>query len=189
MDAALQDLVRAGRAGDTRAFEALVLRFQRHVAAYVASLACPPDLVDELTQETFVRAWFSLASLQDPAKFHAWLVGIARHVHMEWARDRKKQAAPPAPVGPEPSELLERRENLNREIHRIVGELPSPYGEVLTLRYYSGRSPKEIASFLGRTEDAVRKQISRGCAMVAQKLQGLHGFTTVLDFFLRGKET
>ena len=188
MDAALQDLVRAGQAGDTRAFEALVLRFQRHVAAYLAGLACPPDLVDEMTQETFVRAWFSLASLQDAEKFHSWLVGIARHVHMEWARDRKKRAALPVPEAVEPAELLERKENLNREIHRIVGELPSPYGEVLTLRFYSGRSSKEIAGFLGRTEDAVRKQISRGCALVAQKLQGLHGYTTVLDFFLRGIE-
>ena len=115
-------------------------------------------------------------------------MGIAKRVHLEWVRDRKKRAVPPVPEGAEPPELLERKEHLNREIHRIVAELPAPYGEVLTLRYYSGRSSREIAAFLGRTEDAVRKQLSRGCALVAQRLQGLHGYTTVLDFFLRGIE-
>jgi DNA-directed RNA polymerase specialized sigma24 family protein len=73
---------------------------------------------------------------------------------------------------------------LHRQIYNIVYQLPAPYKEVVSLRYFSGNSCGEIASLLGRSVGTITKQISRGHALVAQQLKALQGYTTLLHFML-----
>lgn len=178
-----QSVIRA-REGDRAAFGELVTLYQRRVIALLMGLSPDPELAEELAQEAFVRAWMSLKSLRDPSGFGPWLFGIARNIFREWAKDRKKRRMTPQPPAPEKSELVRRKDVLNQQIFHIVQKMPEPYGEVLSLRYFSGLSCDEIAGALDRPLGTVTKQISRGHAMVASELKALRGFTTLLHFML-----
>ncbi len=176
--------VRDAREGDRAAFERIVRRFERPVLAHLLGRVPSVEIAEELAQETFVRAYVSLGKLKDPGKFGAWLFGIARNLWKEWAKDRKKRRDPPAPEREEKDEIRQRKANLHRQVFHIVQELPDPYAEVLSMRYFSGNSCQEIADLLGRPLGTVTKQISRGHAMVASRIKALQGYTTLLHFLL-----
>lgn len=184
----IAELVRAARKGDETAFARLVKCYERQLVAHF--LGQTPSVTDaeELAHDTFVRAYMALSRLKDPAQFGSWVFGIARNVYREWSKDRRRQADVPPPAWGERTEVLKRKAVLHREIFTIVAALPDPYREVLSLRYFSQTPCAEIARLLGRPVGTVTKQISRGHAMVAESLQRLRGFTTLLSFWLPKKE-
>ena len=63
--------------GDTRAFEMLVIKYQRRVERLVARMVRDVDLVPDITQETFIRAYRALAQFRGDAQFYTWLYRIA----------------------------------------------------------------------------------------------------------------
>ena len=180
----IAEKVMASQAGDRASFEALILAYERQIVAHFMGQCHSLDVAEELAQDTFVRAYMSLSKLKDPARFGPWLYGIARNAYREWARDRKQQSVVPEPEPAERTEIIRRKALFHRQIYNIVYELPTPYKEVVSLRYFSGNSCREIASLLDRSLGTVTKQISRGHALVAQHLKGLQGFTTLLHFML-----
>jgi RNA polymerase sigma-70 factor (ECF subfamily) len=74
------DLVRLARDGDTVAFRLLVERHQPHVRARAARLWDNPSDVDDIVQESFLRAFVALDRLRDPDKFAGWLADIVANV-------------------------------------------------------------------------------------------------------------
>ncbi len=82
-------------AGDRAAFHRLVHATARLVLATVVLEVRDPHLADDLTQETFLRAWKSIGTLKDPSRFNAWLIGIAKSacIDAHRHRSRKKRAA------------------------------------------------------------------------------------------------
>lgn len=179
-----EEQVRRARSGDKAAFAELVNAYQRRVLGLLLALSPDRGLAEELAQETFVRAWLSLKKLKNPADFGPWLFGIARNAWREWAKDAKRRRRLPEPKTFEKSEIVRRKEVLHRQIFSIVQDLPDPYGELLSMRYFSGASCREIAEVLGKPIGTVTKQISRAHAMVADQLKALRGFTTLLHFMI-----
>jgi RNA polymerase sigma-70 factor (ECF subfamily) len=86
-----EDLVRRAIAGDILAFGVLYDRTVRLVRAVAADAG--PD-ADDVTHDTFLRAFRKLATLRDPARFAPWLVGIARIVVAEHRRARRYDPLP-----------------------------------------------------------------------------------------------
>src|ERR1044071_9223530 len=80
------DLIALARSGNQEAFGLLFERYARPVMGFVYNLVGRPDVAEELTQETFVRAFRSLAEFRGRAAFSTWLFGIARNVTREWTR-------------------------------------------------------------------------------------------------------
>ncbi|HEV3138494.1 MAG TPA: sigma-70 family RNA polymerase sigma factor [Pirellulales bacterium] len=94
------DLVAQTLAGNREAFGCLYDRYARLVRAVVCGVTLDWPMVQDLAQESFLRAYRNLARLKEPQRFGAWIVGIARHV----ARERKR--------------------SLRRDRHQFVGDAP-----------------------------------------------------------------
>ena len=162
-------LVERARAGDRKAFAALVRRHIRLVVAAARSSVGAQE-AEDLAQEVFIQAWRGLASLREPARFAAWLIGIERRMAVYRLRRRKREeevygafsrissasSHQPASPGGE----VEKEETLGR-LERQLEMLPESYREVILLRYMAGLGIEEMASLLGISRAACDKRLTR----------------------------
>lgn len=181
MDVADGIFVRRVLSGDKDAFEPLVERYNGTVYAQVVGRTGNFDSAEDIVQATFIEAFRHLKSLKDPAKFRAWVRGIAMNLSREWNRKRKQnvpiddmdssrdaalydQVLPDAlvelPVVPDREyEKDETRDYVLQAVER----LPEKYREVVLLHYMEGLKYREIAEMLGVPESTVlgRLQVGR----------------------------
>ena len=81
------ELVRLAQTGDAKAFEALVVKYQRRIARHVARYLRHSADVEDVVQEVFIRAHRGLASFRGDSAFFSWLYRIARKVQAVRQRD------------------------------------------------------------------------------------------------------
>jgi len=86
-----EDLTARARAGDDEAFRLLFERYACPVLHFIYDLINQRELAEDLTQETFVRAYKNLRALRSGTKFSTWLFGIARNVAREALRSRRRE--------------------------------------------------------------------------------------------------
>ncbi len=160
--------------GDREAFGTLVRRYQSLVCSLAYSIVGDVARSEDVAQETFVAAWKSLATLEDRAKFKAWLCGIARNVALRGLRrDSKTVSADGLPEAQsfEPSPLdgiIEREEAAL--VWEVLRELPENYREPLVLFYREEQSVARVAEALDLSEDAARQRLSRGREMLRMQV-------------------
>ena len=149
----LRRLIERGKEGDLDAFTELVRCYQEMAFGYAFAILRDFHLAQDATQEAFVAAYFSLAKLEDPAKFPAWLRAIVRHQCSRLLRRRQVAVVPldhaavvPA-ADPGPDQQAEARDALEQVIAAITA-LPQPQREVTVLYYIEEYSQREIAAFL-----------------------------------------
>ncbi|WP_201961344.1 sigma-70 family RNA polymerase sigma factor [Comamonas sp. JC664] len=172
-------LLRRARTGDPAAFRQL---FERHAAGvwrFLRDLMRDDAAADEATQETFVRAHARLGALRDEDRLGAWLLGIARHVHLESLRQRgvhvdveddvharHVDAVLPTPT---PEDLL-----LDRELEVLLagalGTLREDRRAALLLRIDHGLPYEEIASVMGWSIQKVKNEIHRARLQLREQL-------------------
>jgi RNA polymerase sigma-70 factor (ECF subfamily) len=162
-----EDLVRKAIAGDIAAFGTLYDRTVRLVRAVAADAG--PDEADDVTHDTFLRAYRTLSTLRDPSRFASWLAGIARFVVLERRRARRFEALPeqtPAP-GSARAEASDEAE----ELLRLVARLPEE--ERLAVRFFflNERSIEETARLLKRSRSGAYAVLQRAKARLAGWLQ------------------
>lgn len=165
--------VEEARAGDSGAFEALVLRYQARIVNYASAMVHDAGAAEDVAQETFVRAWRGLGRFRGESAFKTWLYRIATNVartHLDrrgrHARigDRSlddeteplQGADVPSPA-PDAETSLVRRE----EIDRALAELPDELRVALVLRDVEGLDYKEIAGVTGAPIGTVESRIFR----------------------------
>ena len=73
-------------AGDASAFESLIRKYQKQVHAYAFRKVGDFQTAEDITQETFLRVYQKLATLNDPAEFSSWLYAIVNHLCIAWHR-------------------------------------------------------------------------------------------------------
>jgi RNA polymerase sigma-70 factor (ECF subfamily) len=153
-------LIARWREGDERAATLLVERHARAVARFVASLAVRDD-VEELVQDTFVRAFASLDGFRGRSSLRTWLFTIARNL----VRDRARAARARRDDGEVPDEHAASAHGALDEmvagetakrLRQAVDRLTPMQKDVFTLRVAQGLSYKEIADTLDSTEGAAR---------------------------------
>src|SRR5881398_3169550 len=86
------DLVTRACSGDQEAFRLIFERYSRPVISFIYDQINDRDLAEELTQETFVRAYRSLKSLREETKLSTWLFGIAKNVARESLRASQRSS-------------------------------------------------------------------------------------------------
>lgn len=154
------ELLERCRRGDERAATVLVRRHTPSLARFVASLGERQE-VEEVVQDTFVRAFASLDGFRGDSSLRSWLFTIARNL----VRDRVRSRARKYRVVPvDESHAVTEHDALDAavsdETERRLGEaleLLSPMQrEVFTLRVSEGLSYREIAAVVGSTEGAAR---------------------------------
>jgi RNA polymerase sigma-70 factor (ECF subfamily) len=156
------DLVRRAVAGDVAAFGSLYDRTVRLVRAVAVDAG--PDAADDVTHDTFLRAYRTLKTLRDPARFAPWLVGIARLVVLERLRARRFDPLPeltaPASTQADASDDAE-------ELLRLVARLPDE--ERLAVRFFflNERGIEETARLLNRSRSGAYAVLQRAKARLA----------------------
>jgi RNA polymerase sigma-70 factor, ECF subfamily len=177
--AAERRLLARARQGDPLAFRAL---FEQHAPAvwrFLRDLFRDDAAADEATQETFVRAHGRLGALRDDTRLTSWLLGIARHIHLESRRGRGThldvaaeenepllEAALPSPT---PEDLLLDRE-LEELMAEALGELREERRAALLLRIDHGLAYEEIAQVMGWSLPKVKNEIHRARLQLRERL-------------------
>src|SRR5215510_11381436 len=87
------DLIARARAGEHDAFRVIFNRYARPIASFINELVNNRDLAEELTQETFVRAYKNLSHLRDDTKLSTWLFGIGKNVAREAMRAKARTSS------------------------------------------------------------------------------------------------
>jgi RNA polymerase sigma-70 factor (ECF subfamily) len=154
-------LVYRAKQGDSDAFEALMIRYERAAKVLALGILQDRDLADDVVQNTFIRAYEKLGTLRQGSRFAAWLMRIVKRQAVRAARKRRPMAPlesiaePMDPIGDE--ELRHKHECLME----LVNRLPLHERLIFALRYLDGHRPSDIAAMTGRPVDTVRKQLSR----------------------------
>lgn len=158
-------LVRAARDGDRAAFGDLYGRYRRMVHGILLAHAGYGD-VEDLMQETFLRAIENLGGLRDEAAFGAWLGSIARRLAVD--HHRRARAA----VAIDERNAGAAQPDEAAFILDAVRRLPDAYRETLILRLVEGMNGPEIAERTGLRPESVRVNLCRGMKLLREKLGG-----------------
>ncbi len=157
------ELLHAWSSGDVSAGNEL---FQRNFATLYRFFANKSyDAIDDLVQETMVRALRSASKYRGEASFAAWLCGIARYVLLDHLRGRKPEQLQPeldsvAALGTTPSQHALRNEEA-RLLTAALRHLPIDQQITLELTYWEGFSGAEVAEILGVSPHTVRSRLAR----------------------------
>jgi RNA polymerase sigma-70 factor, ECF subfamily len=160
-------------------FEQVYVDNAEVVLAYFARRCAEPQVVADLTSETFVRAAGGFASF-DPRRgsARAWLFGIAANVFARHcsqtaeAREATVRLAAQRPLDADETEELAERidaERAGRELMEQWAQLPEPERAAVELVDLSGLTPKEAAAALGVSRVALRKRLSRARARLRKE--------------------
>ena len=160
-DAAVdQALIERWRAGDERAATAIVERHAPALARFALSLGVRDD-IDELVQDTFVRAFGALETFRADSALRTWLFTIERRLVLDRRRAARRQPdlvevmPEDAATGFHALDALEADETAGR-VRQAMARLSPMQRDVFTLRVQEGRAYKDIAEVLGTTEGAAR---------------------------------
>ena len=165
--------------GDANAFGLLVGRYQNAVYGLCFHMVGNFADAQDLTQETFVRAYLELAKIRDPSRFAGWLYRITVNVCKLWIRDRKGAHDLPldaiAQIGEgfaesgSPMEHAE-AEELRLSITEAIASLSEKNRLAVTLYYIDGLSYEEIGDFLGVSQSAVKSRLHRARKELKEEL-------------------
>jgi len=172
--------------GDRAAFEELVRRNTPKVHALIYRFLGEPDLVDDLTQEVFLRVYRTADRYLPRAKFSTWLYRITANLCFNVLRQRKRMNPVPLDAGeggdddahrrevatdsgPAPHAGLD-REELRRRLTAAIAALPDNQRIAILLNKYEDKSYEEIAAVLQCTTMAVKSLLSRARANLRHAL-------------------
>ena len=172
-DIALVELVLAD---DQDAFTVLVERYKDAVQNLAYRMLSNTAEAEDVTQETFVRAYTQLATYKPAHKFSTWLLSIASHLAIDQLRRRRFLALPLEDVpflewivdsgaSPEQSTLQGEQQD---EIQVYLQRLPGKYRAVIVLRYWYDFSYEEIARTLNLTPALVKARLHRARELLAR---------------------
>jgi RNA polymerase sigma-70 factor, ECF subfamily len=172
-----RQLLHAALSGEFSAFDALVERHWRKVAS-VARHFLDADEVEDVVQETFVKAFERLRDFRGEAGFQTWLIRIAinlcKNRRQSWWR---RHVVPfsddmsPAAIGgqaPGPDTLFQGEWSL--AVRKAVEQLPEKYRLPIILHYFEGLKGVEVAAVMECKESAVWARIYTGCRELRKQL-------------------
>lgn len=172
-------LVEQSLGGDREAFGQIVARYQSPVCALAYSACGSFTRSEDLAQEIFITAWQRLSQLKEPGKLKAWLFGITRNLIRKSFRQQTRNPLADAecledclPAVPEtsgPPELAMSKEE-EAILWVVLQGLPATYREPMVLFYRQEESIATVAEVLGISEEGVRQRLSRGRAMLNERV-------------------
>ena len=149
---------------------------QEALRSFLFALCCGnKDEADDLAQDTLVKAYLSSAGYQDKGKFRSWLFKIANNTFLKHQASQQTHPQPlPLWRGEEPLPLEGDGEGSYEDLYLALSTLPPKERSAITLFYLTGYSIKEIASITETSEDAVKKQLSRGRESLREALKTMN---------------
>ena len=167
-------LAARAQAGCRESFGLLVERHQKGLYNFLLQRVRSPDDAEDLTQESFVRAWRRLATYRDQWRFSTWLYAVARSAAADAARARRERTQAEAPESgqdADPSAELAAREE-GEQLWALAREvLSADQRSALWLFYAEERPAAEIGRVLGKSPIAVRVMLFRARGILARHLE------------------
>lgn len=181
----IQKLINRALAGDQKAYEALLKRYQNGVYNLIYQMIKNREETEDLVQESFIKAFKSLDSYNDNYAFSTWLYKIAFNHCIDAIRKKKLKTLPlDRPIqlregeihheirddsySPEGDFLFSERKKL---IQETINSLPERYRIAIILRHQQDHSYEEISEILGIPLGTVKARIFRAREMLKKKLQ------------------
>jgi RNA polymerase sigma factor (sigma-70 family) len=180
-------LVDLTRAGNDRAFEAVVVRYRRPLLRYCRRLL-PPERAEDAVQQTFLNAYRAIGAGEAELNLRPWLYRIAHNASMSllrqngWSHEELDERFDGVM---QPPQAFEERERV-REVMRAVRELPPRQRDAMVLRELEGRSYEEIALALGVSGGAVRQLLNRARTTLRSAATAVTPFELVAWLAARG---
>ncbi|WP_313075570.1 RNA polymerase sigma factor RpoE [Melaminivora sp.] len=185
-------LVERAVAGDARAYELLVIKYQRRVERLIGRMVRDTDLVADIAQETFLRAWRALHQFRGDAQFYTWLyriaVNSAKKALVDLRRDPviTESALRKAQEDGEETSLLDRElssdetpetvlaaQEIAAAVNAAMQALPEELRQAVTLREIEGLSYEEIATAMDCPIGTVRSRIFRAREAISARIKPL----------------
>jgi RNA polymerase sigma-70 factor (ECF subfamily) len=187
-DALLVDRVKRG---DVRAFEMLVVKYQRRIERLISRMVRDVDLVQDIAQETFIRAYRALPQFRGDSAFYTWLYRIAVNTAKKALGDLKRDplVSENSLAGGDEGEETSRVENelttgetpegllaskqIAGAVNAAIEALSEDLRQAITLREIEGLSYEEIADVMSSPIGTVRSRIFRAREAIAARLRPL----------------
>jgi len=159
--------------GDPAAFGLLVDKYKGSIFALAYAKLSNFHDAEDVTQEVFIKAYRKLKTLKNRDNFLAWLYAITSNLCKDWIRSRERRLD---------HEIVEEKtiDRLSMEsyhnnktyetLHDALDSLPNAYRQVLVLHYLGGMDGKEIAKFLGTSQNAIMLRLSRARSQLREEM-------------------
>ncbi len=186
-----QQLVERVQHGDKHAFDLLVIKYQRKLARLLSQFIRDAAEVEDIAQETFIKAYRALPSFRGESAFYTWLyrIGINTAKNFLVSQGRKvpttvsefdneeaenfEEAGRLREVSTPESELMSKQ--IAQTVNQSLDSLPEELRTAIVLREIEGLSYEEIASIMNCPIGTVRSRIFRAREAIAEKLRPLLG--------------
>lgn len=170
--------------GDDTALSFLVDHYIKDVYRFAYQLTNDSGIAEDVTQESFVKAWKHIRSYRQGSSFKTWIFTITRNTAVDWLRKQKeiRLSSFENVTGQNillettkseellPNELLEKAEN-TAYVTSLLEQLDPKYREVLTLRYTSNMTFEEIGEVLRRPLHTIKSQHRRALILLRRLLR------------------
>jgi RNA polymerase sigma-70 factor (ECF subfamily) len=181
-------LVARAQRGDKRAFELLVVKYQRKLGRLLARFIRDPAEVEDVTQEAFIKAYRALPAFRGDSAFYTWLYRIGINTAKNYLMALGRRAPTSTEVGAEDAEGFEDGEQLRdintpesvllsteiaRTVNATIDELPEELRTAIQLREIEGMSYEDIARIMDCPIGTVRSRIFRAREAIAERLRPL----------------
>ena len=184
-------LVERTVAGDQKAYELLVLKYQRRIERLIGRMVRDTDLIPDIAQETFLRAYRALHQFRGEAQFYTWLyriaVNTAKKTLLEMKRnpvitesalqasDDEDETSRPGnePISEETPETVLAAQEIAAAVNAAMDALPEDLRQAVTLREIEGLSYEEIATAMGCPIGTVRSRIFRAREAISARVKPL----------------
>ncbi len=185
-----QQLVERAQRGDKRAFELLVMKYQRKLGRLLSRMVRDPGEVEDVTQEAFIKAYRALPNFRGESAFYTWLYRIAINTAKNYLVALGRRAPTTTEFDNEDAESFDdadalrdtatpENELMGREVaaavNKAVDSLPDDLRTAITLREIEGLSYEEIAGVMNCPIGTVRSRIFRAREAIAVELRPLLG--------------
>ncbi len=176
---ATDDLAAVDRvlAGETRAFEEIVRRWQGPLVNMAWRYCRDRGRAEELAQEAFIRAWRGLAQWRRESSFSTWLFALAANVYRSELKRVPTVNLPmediAEPSGPASQFMEAADRERNEVVRRAVLALPPRYREPVVLFYFHEMDVAAAARTMGMPEGTMKARLARARSLLAQRFPNL----------------
>jgi RNA polymerase sigma-70 factor, ECF subfamily len=184
-------LVERVKRGDVKAFEMLVVKYQRRIERLIGRMVRDVDLVPDIAQETFIRAYRAIPKFRGESAFYTWLYRIAVNTAKKAMGELKRdllvtesaraskdddddapRAESDATDGETPESLLASKQ-VAATVNSAIDALSDDLRQAITLREIEGLTYEEIAELMNCPIGTVRSRIFRAREAISQRLKPL----------------
>ena len=180
------ELVARVQRGDKRAFDLLVLKYQRKIMRLLSRMVREPSEVEDVAQEAFIKAYRALPQFRGDSAFYTWLYRIAINTARNWQSANHRRPTGSSIIETDDNETFDQIDNLtdistpeslmaSRQVvdtvNAAIDALPEDLRTAIVLREIEGLSYEDIAQSMNCPIGTVRSRIFRAREAIAAQLR------------------